>query len=124
MDRDLLVAEYTELSLKWVSFAGPDPVDEKEQMRVACRIDEIRSLLEMEPIYLADELLASRTERRIMDEKKKLYEALRTVKDFCTAQGNTCKACPLNTDPACGCTVFDEQPEEWDLKFLKGGEES
>lgn len=60
MDKDLLVAEYTGLCLKWVSFAGPDPVDEKEQMRIACRIDEIRSLLEMAPIYLADKLRQQR----------------------------------------------------------------
>lgn len=54
MDKDLLVAEYTELSLKWVSFAGPDPVDEKEQMHIASRIDEIRELLGLKPIGLAD----------------------------------------------------------------------
>ena len=60
MNKDLLVAEYIKLSLKWVSFAGPDPVDEKEQMRVACRIDEIRELLGLEPIYLADRLIERR----------------------------------------------------------------
>lgn len=60
MDKDLLVAEYTELSLKWVSFAGPNPVDEKERMRVACRIDEIRELLGLKPIYLADKLRQQR----------------------------------------------------------------
>lgn len=56
--------------------------------------------------------------------EKKLYEALQTIKELCVSQGATCKGCPLNTDPACGCTVFDEQPEDWDLEFLKGGEES
>lgn len=60
MDKDLLVAEYTGLCLKWVSFAGPDPMDENEQMRAACRIDEIRELLELEPIYLADKLRQQR----------------------------------------------------------------
>jgi len=56
VDKNLLVAEYTGLCLKWVSFAGPDPVDENEQMRVARRIEEIRSLLDMKSIYLADKL--------------------------------------------------------------------
>lgn len=66
MEKDLLVVEYTELCLKWVSFAGPEPVDEKEQMRAACRIDEIRHLLEMKPIYLADKFHRQRAERRAL----------------------------------------------------------
>lgn len=70
MDRDLLVAEYTELSLKWVSFAGPDPVDEKEQMHIASRIDEIRSLLELAPIHFADKLHRQREERRQANGKE------------------------------------------------------
>ena len=52
MDKDKLVAEYTQLCLQFVAFAGPDPVDEEERNHVINRIKRIRELLGMEPINL------------------------------------------------------------------------
>ncbi len=52
MDKDKLVVEYYNLCLRFIDFAGPDPVDENERDRVVIRIKEIRELLGMKPINL------------------------------------------------------------------------
>ena len=50
--------------------------------------------------------------------EKKLYEALRTIKELCVLQGATCKGCPLNISNDSACDLFDEAPEHWDLESL------
>ncbi len=50
---------------------------------------------------------------------KQLYEALKTIKEHCASQGATCKGCPLNTDPDCGCIFFDDTPEDWNIEYFK-----
>lgn len=52
MDKDKLIAEYTQLCLRFVAFTGPDPVDEEERNCVIYRMKQIRELLGMEPIKL------------------------------------------------------------------------
>jgi len=50
---------------------------------------------------------------------KQIYETLKTIKEYCASQGTTCKGCPLNTDPDCGCVFFNDTPEDWNIEYLK-----
>lgn len=52
MKKDDLVLEYLHLASEYMSFASPDPVDEKRKEIVRNRLLEIRALLGMEKIQL------------------------------------------------------------------------
>ncbi|WP_333647974.1 hypothetical protein [Lacrimispora sp.] len=50
----------------------------------------------------------------------KLYEALKTVKEYCSAQEISCWNCALYTEGGWGCLLNDpdELPENMNLEFL------
>lgn len=51
---------------------------------------------------------------------KQLYEALKTIKEHCTSQKNTCVGCPLDTNPTYGCMIDSNTwPEDWDIEQFK-----
>lgn len=86
------------------ALVGPD---EKQELWVSALVAGLEAAVRLNEQSTAD----------------RLHEALKTVKDYCASRGDTCKGCLLNTDLVYGgCDFMDENPQDWDLGFLKDGD--